>query len=333
MKFGLLKQLAKLKGFFQNKIDRKVIIFLFFLLISTFFWLLNSLSKEYTSNIGFPVRYTNFPKNKVLVGDLPSKVDIRVKAYGFTLLKYKLKPSLPPVNFDLRSIIFHQNSKQNNVPSYYILTRYEIDKIDKQLSNEINVVGISPDTIHFQFVDVIKKKVPVEADFIFSFEKQFMQYGELVFNPDSIVITGPRTIIDSIIAIKTKSESFENIQESINTKVEMQSIKNIKISSNQVNFILPVEKFTEATFLVPIQISNLPDTLTMTIFPKDLKVSYLVALGDYEKVKDFMFRAYIDYNMIEQSLNDKLKIVLEKTPDFIRNYSHYPLNVDYIIEY
>lgn len=333
MKFGLLRQLAKLKDFFQSKIDRKVIIFLFFLLISTFFWLLNSLGKEYTTNIGFPVRYTNFPKNKVLVGDLPSKVDISIKAYGFTLLKYKIKPSLPPVNFDLRSITFHKNSKQNNIPTFYILTRYEIDKIDKQLSNDINVVGISPDTIHFQFVDVVRKQVPVVADFNYSFEKQFMQYGKIIFNPDSIFITGPQTIIDTIISIKTKSEFFENVQESINIKVDLQSIKNVKIPSNQVNFILPVEKYTEATFLVPIQILNLPDTLTMTIFPKDLKLSYLVALCDYEMVKGFMFKAYIDYNMIEQSMNDKLKIVLEKTPDFIRNYSHYPLNVDYIIEY
>ena len=33
------------------------------------------------------------------------------------------------------------------------------------------------------------------------------------------------------------------------------------------------------------------------------------SLKDYEKVKDFMFRAFIDYNMIEESMNDKFKIV------------------------
>ncbi len=333
LKYESLRRIVKLKYFFQQKIDRKVIIFLFFLLISTFFWLLNALSKEYITNIGFPVRYSNFPKNKVLVGDLPGKMEISIKAYGFTLLKYKIKPVLPPVSFDLRSITFHQSSGDRNSPNYYILTRYEIDKIDKQLSNEIEVVGISPDTIHFQFVSVIKKKVPVVANIEFFYVKQFMQNGDFVFEPDSILITGPKTILDTIENISTEYKKFIKISESIETKIDIQSIRSVKTSLGQVKFTLPVEKFTEANFMVLIQILNLPDTLNMTIFPKELKVSYLVALREYDEVKDFMFKAYVDYSEAKQSMNDKLKIELDKTPGFIRAVSHYPLNVDYIIEY
>ncbi|NOZ46540.1 MAG: hypothetical protein GXO79_07125 [Chlorobi bacterium] len=332
MKYKLLKRFLIIRNFIRQKIDRKVIIFLFFLCISTFFWLLNALSKEYITNIHYPVRYSNFPKNKVLVGDLPVKLDIRVKAFGFTLLKYKIKPSLAPINLDLRSTTFYQSSNLHKTANYYILTRYERDKIDKQLSSEIQVIEISPDTIHFQFVNVIQKKIPVKANLNVAYEKQFMQNGKIIIEPDSIIIKGPQTILDTINYFKTKNEKFVNVSDTITENVELLTIKNVKTSKSKVKIIWPVEKFTETTIFIPIEISNLPDTLNMTIFPKKLKVSFLVALSNYEKVKEFMFKAFVDYSKINESLNDKLKIELIKYPDFISSIKQYPLNVEYIIE-
>ena len=332
MKFGLLKRFVKLKNFFQQKIDRKVIIFLFFLFISTFFWLLNSLSKEYTTDISFPARYSNFPKNKVLVGNLPAKIDVKIKAYGFTLLKYMIKPALPPIKFDLRSITFHQSSNDPASPNYYILTRYEVDKIDKQLSNEVDVVGISPDTIHFQFVNVVNKKLPIFANVELDYEKQFMQNGELVISPDSIIITGPRTILDTINQISTKFKKFEKVNDTVSSKIDLIPIQNVKTRVNEVLVNIPVEKFTEAKFEIPIEIINLSDSLHMTIFPKELKLSFLVALSDYDKVREFMFKAIVDYSKIGESLNNKLKIELQKTPDFIKDLKQFPLNADFIVE-
>ena len=84
--------------------------------------------------------------------------------------------------------------------------------------------------------------------------------------------------------------------------------------------------------IIPIQIINLPDSLVMTIFPKKLKLMFLVGLSQFNNIKEYLFRAEVDYLKIDESLSNKMKIELIKNPEFVREIKHYPLNVDYIIE-
>ncbi len=44
-----------------TRINRNILIFLFFLLLSFVFWYLNSLSKEIDTTLRYPVTYTNIP--------------------------------------------------------------------------------------------------------------------------------------------------------------------------------------------------------------------------------------------------------------------------------
>ena len=73
--------------FQRLRLDRRVVVFLFFLVVSSIFWLLSALDKEYTVDLRYPVRYTNFPDKQVLVGELPSDLELTVSTYGFTLVK------------------------------------------------------------------------------------------------------------------------------------------------------------------------------------------------------------------------------------------------------
>ncbi len=76
------------------KMDRKLIIFLFFVVLSTIFWFLNQLEDEYVTDISLPVHYTNFPSDKILVNELPDHLDLRVRAFGYKLLEYKISKKI-----------------------------------------------------------------------------------------------------------------------------------------------------------------------------------------------------------------------------------------------
>ena len=47
------------------KADRRLVVFLFFIVLATIFWFLNQLDEEYVTEIPLPVRYTNFPEEKI----------------------------------------------------------------------------------------------------------------------------------------------------------------------------------------------------------------------------------------------------------------------------
>ncbi len=71
----------------RSPFHHKLITFLFFVLVSTVFWFVRSLGQQYETNVTYPVRYTDFPENKVLIGDIPQKLELRVRASGFSILK------------------------------------------------------------------------------------------------------------------------------------------------------------------------------------------------------------------------------------------------------
>ena len=87
-------------------LNKRVVIFLFCLIVSSFFWLMLALSKEYTIEIYFPVQYINLPPDKVIANNLSETIDIELKSNGFNLLFYKL--NLHIILFLLIYLLFYK---------------------------------------------------------------------------------------------------------------------------------------------------------------------------------------------------------------------------------
>lgn len=335
MDTGLLKLFRKIIHREKIKFSQKLLIFLFFILVSTIFWFLNALSKDYNTTISYPVHFTNFPKDKILVNKLPSHILLHVNSYGFTLLQHKLKKSLLPIIFNVNSFALNKVPLSNHdigTSKFYILTSLAKQKIANQLSSEIKIIDISPDTLIFQFANIIKKKVRVKPMLKIDFEKQFMLKGKITIHPDSIILSGPYTILDTIDRVKTKYYFLNKLNKTIKKNLEICDIKNVKFSKKRVIVKVPVEKYTEASLNVQIEVKNLPDSLYLKTFPNDVKISYLVGFSNYDKTKPHHFKAIVDYKSIENNLNNKkIKVKIVKFPRFINSMKHYPKNVEYII--
>ena len=77
-------------------------VFSLFLVISAILWFLLKLSHEYSDELVYPVRYSNLQKGKIITGTPPEKISVKVKAYGYTLLRYKFTSYSYPLNIDLK---------------------------------------------------------------------------------------------------------------------------------------------------------------------------------------------------------------------------------------
>ena len=331
MDAGLKHQLSNLTDREKVKFNRQLLIYLLFLVVSIIFWYLNALSKEYTTIISYPVKYEDFPSGKVLVSDLPEKLEIKVKGFGFTILRSKLtsyiKPVLLPVNIFRLDI-----QRKDNQYIYYLLSRYTKEWIGNQLGSELQLISLLPDTLFFKFTDVIDKKVPVHLVSRFDFAKQFMQNGKIVINPDSIVVSGPQVILDTLKAISTYKLEIKGIKDTITKEVSLFPISKILFKTKKVFVTIPAVKYTEMVLNIPIESVNVPDSLKLKTFPAYISLSCWVGISDYDKMTPFMFRASIDYNILKNNPSNKVKINLTKIPAMVINISYHPKSVEYIIE-
>ncbi|UCE94292.1 MAG: hypothetical protein JSV73_03155, partial [Flavobacteriaceae bacterium] len=101
----------------QNQ--KKLKVFLLFLLLATLFWSLIKLSKEYIAEVEFELSYSDIPKNKLIQNEPDKKVKLTLKTIGFKLLNYTFKErvldySLTEIERKSGSMYFSETSNNTN---------------------------------------------------------------------------------------------------------------------------------------------------------------------------------------------------------------------------
>ena len=312
------------------KKDRNVFVFLIFLLLSTVFWFLNALQKDYTTTIEYPVVFTHIPKGYILKDSKVKNLKLKINSGGFNILRYNLSNNTIPLSINISDM---KQVKGKNKTSYYLLSSKYFRSINGQLSNGMRLLEISPDTLFVRLSPKLEKKVPVKAEIKTFFKKQFLQAGDLIIKPDSVSISGDAAIIDSIKEVKTKYTVFKDLNDTLVIKLPLEQIKGVKMSDSHVSLIIPVEPFTESTVSVPIVAMNVPDTLLLKAFPPEITVSFRVSLSRFGSIKsnDFLATIYFTKELIDEK-NQRLKVKLEKYPEGLYFVHYSPLFVEYVLE-
>jgi hypothetical protein len=325
----LFSKYIKLLSDMQLFKTRRLFTFLFFVFISACFWLVRSLGEQYETDVTYPVRYMNFPENKVLTGTMPDKLQLRVKANGFSILKSKLNLNLIPIRFNVSS--FSLNSI--GIDTFYVVTETVKDIISSDLDG-ITILDITPDTLFFRFTDMAIKKVAVKPVLAIQdkfYQKQFMQNGDIRVIPDSIIISGPGNIIRTINSLVTEPLSFSNIADTIQTQCSLQPIDNVNFSQQKVEVIIPVDRFTEVEKNITVVPVNVPDSLTMIAIPGQVTIKYRICLSNYNKLKTSQIAPCIDYNILLEKKAQRLTVFLVDTPMMISNISFNPKETEFLI--
>jgi hypothetical protein len=129
-------------------INKNVLVFAFFLFLSFVFWYLNSLGKELETDIRYPVKYVNIPKNKEIDKDLPSRLNLLLKGPGYSILKFKITGNNAPVIIDF-SKVHYRHVENSTSADYYLVTSGLVSGFNSQLKSVCKITSVKPDTLFF----------------------------------------------------------------------------------------------------------------------------------------------------------------------------------------
>lgn len=309
---------------------QKAFVFVVCLALSSFLWLLSSLEKHYTSRISVPVNYVDFPKDKQLSGALPQTFDLMVDAYGYTLLSYKLRLAFSPILLNVSELVDNALERGSRY-RFTISTASHKEEIEKQISNEIKILSIKPDSLVFNFSKIISKKIRIKPYLKLNFENQYSLKDEPSTIPDTILVSGPKSIMDTLKTISTNFHEYTKLSRSVEEKITIRPIQGLKIDTKEVNLSIPIEQNTEVTFEVPIQVLNKPFDITLKTFPGKVKVACRIGLSKYKKLDYNTFRAYINYDKISAK-DTRLSVTFENHSNIVLSVSYSPKEVEYIVE-
>jgi len=268
---------------------KKVNIFVLFLLLAFLFSVLTKLSKDYTQTIVFNLEFVNVPESKLIVSDSSHVLNITLTTYGFKLIKYYFIQPTIIVNF--------QNLESNST-HYFWTEKREFSNVVSQFESNVKIESINPESITFRYDVNHVKKVPVVLDYQINFSSGFDIVSEYKIEPDSIKVIGPKVLTDSISEIVTKQLVIDEVNSNLKVLVELnlpQETEDLKFSHNQVQVIAKVEKFTEGTISVPINIINIPEGIKLKYYPKEVSVVYYTSLSNFKSISSSSFIVECDY--------------------------------------
>jgi hypothetical protein len=312
----------------KQKFNRKASVFAVCLFIASFFWIITTLSREFSTIIRFPVKYINLPKDKIISNNLPDSLELELKASGFDIIRCRMRQQLDPVILDASSYKPHKGSDY-----YYITTNAKRDNISRQIGSDLHLQSIIPDTIFLNFSKKISKLVPVRAKVDLRFQKEFQLSDSVLIVPAEIRISGSPAAVEKVKELQAQDLTVSGLNKTVNFRralIKSAELKQLEFSMDSVSIHVPVTKFTEGVEEIPLEAVNLPGGSALKVFPDKIKVTYLVAFDGFEKIKPEMFRAVVDYSKLESG-SSKLKVELIHSPSNIRSITLNPERVEFIL--
>lgn len=305
--------------------------FLICFAVAGFLWLLTSLTRPYKVYVEFDLRYENLARLGIKESNLPEKILVELEDYGYNIIGYRYRNKSHTVYIDFNDYRILKNTRRNES---YILLNNHPEMISHQLSNEVKVLKIEPDTIFISAIERAGKKVPVIFKSNLTYQKQFMKAGSVRVVPDSVTISGPKSVLNKIDSIYTEILDKEGVESSFEERVKISRAglgQEIQISPAIVKVQVKVQEFTEGVVDVPIEAVNAPPGAGIIFIPGTVKIKYRVTLDNYNKIKPTDFKVQADCHNVFSQAGDYLKLVISTSPETVSNATLTTNAVKYLI--
>lgn len=272
-------------------------MFVLFLSMAFFILIITKLSQNYTNTLRFEIETVNVPAEIVLI-NRNSTLDISFKADGFKWLSYVFNSPKIKIDFKKDSLI--------RTTDYLFRINDNKKKLNSYLPKTAESILYNTEGLVFEFDLNYTKMTPVKLVKNIEFSNGFDIVDSIKISPQKVKLIGPKSILDTVEFVSTKRVELKKVNSSKNITIDLDfKAYNSSIKSNvsKVDLSFEVDKFTEGSFLVPLELINKPKTTKVTYFPKNATVVYYTTLNHFNSVRESDFKVIIDYNTINSTSN------------------------------
>lgn len=319
--------LAKVKTFFKKTPWKKILTFLFFVFLSSIFWMMQVYRQKFEATLVIPIKYTNIPDSIVFDQTLPSSVSVRIKDDGASLFKYYFLKRNDSLVINLRDLI-----SQTGVAK--IDGRVFEQFVRSKLFVSSEIINHFPTQVSYSYAVLHQKKIPVIYDGYVGLASGYMIDGDIGISPDSVYAYGSKASLDTLFFAHTTTDTISNVNSSRKISVPIQSLQGIKFVPNEIGLSIPVDEFTQKEVDVPITCVNLPKNMNVKFFPSSVKVPIFVGLKRFNDINDKDFQVTVDYEDIKmiKDVSSSISIRITESPDYVRTKPPIPSEVEFVLE-
>ncbi|WP_246067738.1 YbbR-like domain-containing protein [Changchengzhania lutea] len=304
--------------------NRKINVFILFLVSAFVILIFLKLSKEYTNTLVFDIDKINVPQENVILNDSSIRLNVTLKTHGFKWLKYY---------FSKPKIVVDFSKDVNKKDSMFVWSKSKSFLENTQFDKQIELLNIFPDTLVFRYDVNLVKKIPVILISDIEFSNGYDMTGDFNLKPDSVEVIGPKVLVSKMDSIATKKLVLGDVKLNLNEILELNlpdNNKDLIFPTKNINVSATVEKFTEGTLKVPVSVVNVPKGIDIKYFPKEVNISYYVSLSAFNTISVKDFEVICDYSKVIENQNF-LVPELNTLTDQVKNVKLHQQRIEFII--
>ena len=237
-------------------------------------WLFVISGNQYCMMLDLPIEARNLNSQKTYLEEVPEYASVILKGKGRDLFKsyllqnysgFKLVLDLDGISQEYE---FNLNQYFEKNPSKVVLPP----------SYNISFV-VYPNRVKISLDEIVKKKVPIISNILVTIIDGYIQIGKIKFDPDSVVVTGPKVELDSISYVATEIDTISNVSKYSMGEVNLlKPSRLIKYSASKVNYLLDIQQISERIIVdIPVKVIN--KVKEIRVFPSPQTVSLTVVGG------------------------------------------------------
>ena len=301
---------------------RDILTFLLFVVLAALIWYGHAMQSVRNTRVPVLIQYTGKPHNIGLGGaGLPDTVMIEVRDAGYRLNTYHSDPL--HLTIDLRQYI-HGDKGTIHVPSDAL--RRSISDI---LQGTSRLIDTRPEEISCPYFTEQEKTVAVlfAGQAIPAAEHQLVSAPTL--SRKTMKIFGQDKVLNTIDTLYTEAVTLNELSDTTDIRICMAVPIGVRAEEDSLSLRIIAERFTEKKFVLPIQVTGVPESAHIRLFPNEVEVSVRVGMPHFAQVQATDIKAVCVYS---PERTDKLDVELRYHNPYITSAWVYPGVVEYLLE-
>ncbi|WP_337865849.1 CdaR family protein [Ignavibacterium sp.] len=275
--------------------NKKIYIIIISVLFSVTVWVSIALSDEYYSTYKLPIEVIDLPSGYAVGNKLPDTITIRLKADGWKLMSFELGGS---------NYFFVSVKGDSGIVSTNLLTNVENNP---WFSAGINILDINPKTIKIHVEPFAEKMLRVIPQLDLDFKEGFNLATKVKIEPDSILVSGPKSLIKNLEGFRTKEISLRKLDQKLTITSELENLRGFETFPKIVNITLDVQRIVENTISnIPVNVLNQPANVEIVLIPNTIVCTFRGGINILGKISANDITASVDYFKV---INDTLGFI------------------------
>lgn len=261
------------------------LIFLGFVAIATIFWVIMSLNDSLQRSVTLRLEIENVPDSVTFITLPPNDVHVVVRDRGASLMRLTALHT-PALKFNFRDF--------SNDGVFRLTSRDIQASLKSTFGSNATILANSLDSLRLTYTTGKGKSVPLQVSADVSASAGNILEGMPKASVSRVTVYGDRAVLDTLTRVFTHKVVHHNIGETTIVEVGVKPIAGVRIEPSKVKVTIAVEPLVAKEFTVPIEAVDVPDGVSLILFPERVKVACFVPMSKFGSDNPD-FKLYVSY--------------------------------------